>query len=74
MHYYACQGACLEARQENTRALHRHTCVLVQTIMHKAIENMSSAYTRAMPDVKCHRSFIYMHARKHVILNTCRVV
>ena len=57
---------------EHANSMHRHTSVLVQGLMHMAIENISSAYTSA--NVKHHRSFMYTHACTYVILNTCQVM
>ena len=61
---------------EHTSSMHRHTSMLMQStyIMHVAIENKSSTYTRAILNVKCHRSFVHTHADTRAILNTCRVV
>ena len=57
---------------ENASSMHRHTSVLVQSIMHTAIENMSSAYTCAILNVI--RTSLIFCADTHAKLNTCRVV
>ena len=41
---------------------------------HSNRENTSSAYTRAVLNLKCRRSFVYTHADTRAILNTCRVM
>ena len=51
--------------------MHRHTNMLVQSIMHTAMESTSSAYMRAILNVIRHRSFVHMHADTRAILKTC---
>ena len=56
---------------ERASSMHRHTSVLVQSIMHMAMESTSCAYMRVILNVICHQSFVYMHVDTHAILKTC---
>ena len=73
---HALQGTRLEARQylEHLSSMHWHTSMLVQSIMHTAMESTSSAYTCAILNVLRHRSFVHTHADMRAILKTCRAV
>ena len=59
---------------EHASSMDRHTNVLMQSIMHTAMESMSSACTCGILNVLRHRSFVHTHADMRAILNMCRAM
>ena len=65
---------CRSSPIEHASSMHWHTSVLMQSLMHSAMESTSSAYTCAILNVIHHRRLMDTLADMRAILNTCQVV
>ena len=59
---------------EHASSMHRHMSVLVQSIMHMAIESTSNAYKCAILTSSMFRAYACRYVRMHAILNICWAV